>query len=318
MDISFQKVELADKPLIDHYLAMNHHKSCELSFANVYLWSRFYPTEFTVVEDTLVFRSFVEDNDMSASFPAGEEEQIHKALDVLFGYFAENGKAVRLHLLQEQDFALLEQWYPGRFDIVYDRDAADYVYETEKLTTLAGKKLHGKRNHINNFKKMYPNWSYERITEENQEDCFAMAMKWRKDHVCEHGGDEQDEERRDEMCVTLNALRLREELGLVGGLLRVDGEVVAFTIGEPLNPDTFVVHIEKAFADIEGAYPMINQQFVEHEAQDFKYVNREEDTGSEGLRKAKLSYRPAFLVNKGMVHEKSNVYNKEEDQNDKD
>ena len=103
--------------------------------------------------------------------------------------------------------------------------------------------------------------------------------------------------------MTLNALRLFEELKLKGGLLRTekDGEIIAFTIGEPLNPDTFVVHIEKAFAEIQGAYPMINQQFVTHEAQDYQYVNREEDTGAEGLRKAKLSYRPAFLVEKGMV-----------------
>lgn len=125
-----------------------------------------------------------------------------------------------------------------------------------------------------------------------------MALKWRKEAECE-----QDEEKRAEMCVTLNALRLLEELQLKGGLLRAEpgGEVIAFTIGEPLNPDTFVVHIEKAFAEVQGAYPMINQQFVAHEAQGYQYVNREEDTGAEGLRKAKLSYRPAFLVEKGMV-----------------
>lgn len=304
MDIPFKKVELSDKELIDRYLAKKTYRSCELIFANIFLWGRFFPTEFAVVEDTLVFRSFNESDDMSITFPAGDLEQMKKALDLLFVYFKEQGKEIQMHLVQEQEFALLEQWYPGRFEIEYDRDAADYVYETEKLATLAGKKLHGKRNHINNFKKTYPNWSYERISKENEEDCFTMAMKWRKDHVCAHGDEDCDEEKRDEMCVTLNALRLREELGLVGGLLRVDGEVVAFTLGEPLNPDTFVVHIEKAFADIQGAYPMINQQFVEHEAMDYKYVNREEDTGAEGLRKAKLSYRPVFLVNKGLVREK--------------
>lgn len=308
MEIPFKKIELEDKPLIDRYLEKKIHRSCELIFANVYLWSRFFPTDFAVVEDALVFRSYREDDGMSITFPAGEPENIKKALDVMFAYFKEQEKEIQMHLVQEPEFELLEQWYPGRFVIEYDRDSADYVYETEKLTTLAGKKLHGKRNHINNFKRTYPNWSYERITEENQEDCFSMAMKWRKEHVCPHGDDDCDEEKRDEMCVTLNALRLREELGLVGGLIRVDGEVVAFTIGEPLNPDTFVVHIEKAFADIQGAYPMINQQFVEHEVQGFQYVNREEDTGAEGLRKAKLSYRPVFLVNKGLVREK-----KEED-----
>ncbi len=304
MEIPFKKIEMEDKPVIDRYLKLKPHRSCELIFANIYLWSRYYPTEFAVVEDALVFRSFVESDGMSITFPAGEKAQVKRALEAMFAYFREKNMAIRMHLVQEGEFALLEQWYPGRFTIEYDRDAADYVYESEQLATLAGKKLHGKRNHINNFKKLYPDWSYERITAANQEDCFQMAMKWRQDHVCEYSTDEQDEERRDELCVTLNALRLREELGLVGGLIRVNGQVVAFSIGEPLNPDTFVVHIEKAFADIQGAYPMINQQFVEHEALAYKYVNREEDTGSEGLRKAKLSYKPAFLVNKGLVREK--------------
>ena len=93
-------------------------------------------------------------------------------------------------------------------------------------------------------------------------------------------------------------------LDLKGGILRIDGKIVAFTIGEPICPDTFVVHIEKAYADVPGAYTMINQQFVEHECMDYKYVNREDDAGSEGLRKAKLSYKPVFMVEKGHVHEK--------------
>lgn len=309
MDISFKKIELEDKEIIEHYLKKKKYRGCDMVFCNNYLWSRFYATQFAIVEDTLVFCSTRQDGSISVTFPAGETEQIKKALEVLFAYFQEKERPFHMHLVQEYEFELLEQWYPGRFVIEYDRDAADYVYETEKLTTLAGKKLHGKRNHINNFIKQNPDWSYERITEENQEDCFQMALKWRQDHVCEHTG-EENEEIRDEMCVTMNALRLREELGLVGGLLRVNGEVIAFTLGEQLNDDTFVVHIEKAYAEIQGAYPMINQQFVKHEAQNYKYVNREEDTGAEGLRKAKLSYRPAFLVNKGIVCERK-------DKNDK-
>ncbi|MCI9151296.1 MAG: DUF2156 domain-containing protein [Lachnospiraceae bacterium] len=306
MDIVFQDIKLEHKELIEYYLKKKTYRSCELVFSNIFLWCRFYPTKYAIVEEALVFLGVSKEKGMSITFPAGDEPQVKRALDVMMEYFREKQAPFRMHLVQEQEFALLEQWYPGRFEIVYDRDAADYVYETEKLTTLAGKKLHGKRNHINNFKRQYPNWSYERITEANKEDCFQMAMKWRSRHVCEHDpeNNEENEEKRDEMCVALNALRLLEELGLSGGLLRVEGEVVAFTIGEPLNPDTFVVHIEKAFAEIQGAYPMINQQFVEHEAQNYLYVNREEDTGSEGLRKAKLSYRPAFLVQKGLVREK--------------
>ena len=136
----------------------------------------------------------------------------------------------------------------------------------------------------------------EKITKENIEECFQMALQWRIENGCE-----ADEEKNAEMCVTLNSLRLYEELELTGGLLRVNGKVAAFTLGEEVSDDTFVVHIEKAFAEIQGAYPMINQQFVEHECMKYKYINREEDTGAEGLRKAKLSYRPVFLVEKGTV-----------------
>lgn len=193
----------------------------------------------------------------------------------------------------------LRAWYPDQFEIEYNRDLADYVYESEKLATLSGKKLHGKRNHINKFKLEHEDWSYETLTEENLEECFEMALKWRNDNGCE-----EDEEKNAEMCVTMNSLRLFKELELTGGILKVDGEIAAFTIGEPICDDTFVVHIEKAFADIQGAYPMINQQFVSHECQNYQYINREEDTGAEGLRKAKLSYRPVFLVEKGVVTRK--------------
>lgn len=140
-----------------------------------------------------------------------------------------------------------------------------------------------------------------------------MALKWRNESGCE-----EDVEKNAEMCVTLNSLRLFEELELKGGLLRVNGEIVAFTMGEPISEDTFVVHIEKAFADVQGAYPMINQQFVEHECMNYKYVNREEDTGAEGLRKAKLSYRPVFLVEKGVVTKNQNHKGERYDDSRKD
>ena len=302
MEMEFHKIELEDKEQIERYLQKKIYRSCDLVFPNIYLWSRKYPTQYTIVEDTLIFRGIGEGDRPSITFPAGEPEQVRKALQVMFSWFKEQQANVRMHLVQEMEFAQLDSWFPGKFQIEYDRDIADYVYEAEKLATLAGKKLHSKRNHVNRFQENNPEWVYESITPENVEDCFQMALKWREEMQCEI-----DVEKRDEMCVTLNALRLMEELNLKGGLLRArpQGEVIAFTVGEPLSEDTFVVHIEKAYASIQGAYPMINQQFVVHEAQDFKYVNREEDTGAEGLRKAKLSYRPAFLVEKGVVREKN-------------
>ncbi len=299
-EIAFKRPELEDKEIISSYFAKFPSRSCERTFANVYLWSRHYHVKYAIIEDALVFMD--DEFELAYAYPAGEPDAIRRALEWLMDYSREKGKPFQLYNVTDENFAQLESFYPGRFTIEYDRDEADYVYEREKLATLAGKKLHGKRNHINKFKTLYEDWNYESLSDQNVEECFQMALKWRNQNGCE-----DDEEKNAEMCVTLNSLRLYKELGMVGGIIRVNGEVVAFCIGEPNCEDTFVVHVEKAFSDVEGAYPMINQQFVQHECMDYMYVNREEDTGAEGLRKAKLSYRPAFLVEKGIVTERVNI-----------
>lgn len=297
-DIQFRRTELEDRELMHTYFTKYPSRNCERTFANALLWSRHYPVGFAILENTLVFQTTMFGG-VAYTYPVGAPDDVKKALDYLKAYVEERNLPFILYMVSAEQFEQLEAWYPGRFEITYDRDSADYIYETEKLASLSGKKLHAKRNHINKFKATHEDWSYESMTEDNLEECFQMALKWRKDNECD-----EDEEKNAEMCVTLNALRLFRELELIGGVLRVSGEIVAFTIGEPLTEDTFVVHIEKAFADVQGAYPMINQQFVEHECMQYQYINREEDTGAEGLRKAKLSYRPAFLQEKGIVKER--------------
>lgn len=296
-EIKFKRPELEDREIIDSYFAKAPSRSCERTFANVYLWSRHYHVKYAVIEDALIFKD--DEVDLAFAYPAGEAQCVKNALEFLSKYSQERGYPLKLYNVTQENFAQLEVWYPGEFQVEYDRDAADYVYESEKLALLPGKKLHSKRNHINKFKTLYPNWSYETLSDENQEECFQMALKWRNQNGCD-----DDPDKNAEMCVTLNSLRLYKELGQTGGVLRIGDEIAAFAIGEPICEDTFVVHIEKAFPHIDGAYPMINQQFVLHECKDYKYVNREEDTGAEGLRKAKLSYRPAFMVEKGVVTRK--------------
>lgn len=291
---TFRRPVLEDKDLIDTFFRTYPTRSCDRTFANVLLWAKHYHVEFCFTGKVVLFR----DNSEGYGFawPVGPEEEVRKVIPEIETYCEKNGHPFLLYGVTPEQFTLLESWYPGKYQIVYDRDGADYIYESEKLCTLSGKKLHGKRNHINKFKATFQNWSYEKMTDSNLEECFQMALKWRNENGCE-----EDEEKNSEMCVTLNSLRLFRELELIGGILRVDGKIAAFTIGEPVNEDTFVVHIEKAFADIPGAYTMINQQFVEHECMGYRYVNREDDVGQEGLRKAKLSYKPAFLVEKGIV-----------------
>lgn len=296
-EIQFKRPELEDQEIIHSYFEKSPSRSCERTFANVYLWSRHYKVEYAIIEGALVFK----DNSEKALFayPAGDDDSIHKAIEWLNQYSDTKNAPLMFYNVTEENFAQLECWYPGVYKIQYDPDQADYVYDSEKLMTLAGKKLHGKRNHINKFKSLHEDWSYEQLNDDNVEECFQMALKWRTQNGCD-----EDMEKNAEMCVTLNSLRLYKELGLIGGVLRAEGNIVAFTIGEPMCEDTFVVHIEKAFADVDGAYPMINQQFVQHECTDYAYINREDDAGSDGLRKAKLSYQPAFMVQKGFVTKK--------------
>lgn len=292
--ITFKKPEMEDRELINSYLVDQKSRSCECTFANTYLWSRFYQVGYAIVEDTLVYKSLGENK--SFTFPIGKKENIKPAMEAMKAYCQEKGIPFKMHLVTEEQFAQLEEMYPGEYKVEYNRDVADYVYDREKLANLSGKKYHGKKNHVNKFKRLYPDWTYETIGEDNLEECFQMALRWRELNGCEG-----DPEKVAEICVTLNYLRLFRELDMRGGLLKVNGEVVAFTIGEQVCQDTFVVHIEKAFADIQGAYTMINQQFVLNETEGYQYINREEDTGAEGLRKAKLSYHPVFMVEKGIV-----------------
>jgi hypothetical protein len=296
MEIQFKRPELSDKNEIQSYLHMQDSRSCEYTFANVYLWARFYKVEFAVIHEMVVFMAKNEGEKASFAFPMGKQENLKTVLDLLMEWCEEQQISFQMHSITREQFEEIDCLYPGRFSITYDRDQADYVYEREKLAVLSGKKYHGKKNHVNKFQRLYPDWTYEKINDDNAEECFQMALKWR--HLNEV---DLNEEKNAEMCVTMNSLRLHRELGLAGGLLRVNGQVVAFSLGEPIGKDTFVVHIEKAFPDIEGAYTMINQQFVLHETEGYTYINREEDTGDEGLRQAKLSYRPIFMVEKGTV-----------------
>lgn len=294
--MEFKRVTMEDKEIIDCYLRQADYPNCELTFTNILLWSRHYPTEYAIVEDCLVIHS-IEEN--SFTYPLGKADE-KPALEVLFAYCKEQEIPFCLHSVNEFIWQKLNEYYPGRFQITWNRDFADYVYRQSDLAELKGKKFHGKRNHINNFLRTQ-NWTYEPITDDNREECFDMSAEWWEIN----GDDEGDKET--EMTVTRMALNLMDYLGLVGGLIRVHGKVVAFSIGEPVNHNTFVVHIEKAFADVQGAYPMINQQFVLHEAMGYEYINREDDTGAAGLRKAKLSYHPAYLLKKGYVTEKKDT-----------
>ena len=291
MELLWKEITFEEKEVFEQFYKYKTSRGCELSFSNNFLWVSHYGTKWSIVEDCLVFYNPHRD---SVSLPIGANP--YKALEALLQYYEEQNKPFMMHLVTKEQFDALEQQYPGRFTIEYIRDVADYIYEAESLGTLAGKKLHAKRNHINRFVENHPEWVYEKITDENIEECLEMAQKWREINKCD-----EDKEKSAEICVTLRALKEREKIGLTGGAIRTKDGIVAFSLGATLTEDTFVVHIEKAFGEIQGAYPIINREFVLHAARGYRYINREEDMGEEGLRKAKMSYNPAILLEKGNV-----------------
>lgn len=291
--MEFKTPTLGDKEFIDSFFEEESTRSCDFSTANIILWNQFYDCQYAVVCDTLVMRT--DEEGESFSFPMGKGDK-KKAVEEIMKYCEEQGIPFVMNGITHETEEQMKEMFGDIFQVEYDRDAADYIYEREQLATLRGKKLHGKRNHINRFKENHE-WSYEKLTDENQLEALTMLMEWKMQNCTP-----EDLEKHEEICVSKNSLIYYKELGLAGGILRADGKIVGLSLGEPaVNPDTFVVHIEKAFPDIQGAYPMINQQFVLHEMKGFTYVNREEDMGEEGLRKAKMSYRPAFMLEKGFL-----------------
>ena len=290
---------LQNKGLLDSYLKYNTFRGCELAPANPIMWSEHYSTGFVIVENMLSFCQLKDGKPVSFSFPIGAEDK-KKAFDAIAGYFEQNKMDFSMYMVEPDMFACIEQWYPGMYEVQYNRDSADYLYETETLASLSGKKLHGKRNHINRFLENYPDYVYERIDDANRDECLELAYAWARKNI-QDDSVRREEDNAYESCALEFALRHRDELGLIGALIRVEGRVVAFTLGGKLTEDTFDINFEKAYAEVQGAYAMINREFVRRELAGYKYVNREEDMGVPGLRHAKTSYQPVCLVEKGLV-----------------
>lgn len=202
---------------------------------------------------------------------------------------------------------MLQNLYPGKFCCHNDRDAFDYVYDINDLATLAGKKFQKKRNHLNRFRQNHPDAIVEPVTAENLPRVKALAETWYKLRLA---SDPQADFQLEQAALN-RAFRYREALGLEGLLLTCDGQDVAFTLGSRLSENTFDIHFEKALDIADGAYPAINNHFANYLRSTYPalaFLNREDDMGLEGLRKAKLSYNPHHLVEKCWVHLKEDGY----------
>lgn len=285
--LNFKKAELSDRNAICNILKKSPCFSMEYNFTLLFMWQNQYDMEFAIDEDMLFIRAGREEK--AYLFPCGNGD-LKSALEKLFNLCPDG---ISFYSLNSEQKEFLEREYPDRFYFKENRNSGDYVYLSDSLANLKGKKLSSKRNHINRFEAEHPDWRYEDITEENIPEVIKMHVQWCK---------MQDMKERKGLKEETEAVKLAldnfEELKLTGGLIRAGGKVVAFSVGDVLNRDTFLVHIEKAFGNINGAYPIINREFVRHNCISFKYVNREDDAADEGLRTAKLSYQPYEIIKK--------------------
>ena len=286
--MKFKNISLEDYEIINKYYKNINDMNCEYTVGNTILWALHYHLEYTIEQGFLIFK--MNNKNPSFVFPIGEGD-LKPIFHVLFDFCKNNKVPFRMHGVNSRQFSLLNEIFPNEFCIQYNRDDADYIYLAEDLMNLSGRRYHGKKNHVNKFKKSY-NWSYERINKENISDCILMATEWGNQN-----NSDKDIDKGIELSVTLNALKYFEELKFQGGLIRVDEKVVAFTVGEQLNNECFVIHIEKAFSDIQGAYAMINQQFILDYANKYKYINRE-GSWSRRFKKSKIILSSYYYIRK--------------------
>jgi hypothetical protein len=289
----FKLIKLEDKKLLQPILSTIPYQLCNFTFTNMIIWGAAYSPAYCMIDGMLCIVS-QSDKEKYFNFPLGYSNE-KQVIDKLMEYAKNQDIPFVMINITEEMKAKLQAFYHNRFHFSFSEDYSDYLYNTEDLLLLQGKKYQPKRNHINKFKRLFPNYSYNSMCSSDLEECFEMHKQWAKKH-CEHDKESQTLEK--ETCATRKALSLFERLDLKGGVLRVDGKVAAFTLGQPINSNTFDVCIEKALSEYDGAYPMINQLFLQDQVSKYEFVNREEDLGEEGLRKAKLSYYPLKQIAK--------------------
>ena len=293
--INLSDISIDCKSLFDEYFLNNQHEISDFTFTNLFMWRKSYNIKYFIINDYLCIFAQYNNHDPFVFFPLAkskDNDQLVLVIEELIEYFKQNGNELIIKSLTPNMVDILNKKMPNRFEFTPNRSTYDYVYKCSDLISLEGKKLHAKRNHINRFVENNK-YTYYPLTLELIDDCISAATKWCIKRDCD-----KNPGLAEERAAIVDALNNFEALKFQGGVIKVDNEVIAFTYGERLTDHTAVIHVEKADSDIQGSYAIINQQFCEHQWRDYLYINREEDMGIEGLRKAKMSYQPVRLIEK--------------------
>ena len=293
-ELNFQSITHADMEKIFQYLQMESGRTTDFSYAGVLMWVDYFKYEYAIIDNTLFIKGVVEnDTDTPAfSLPIGRLP-LKESLEKIRSYCRNHKIPAVLSAVPE--YALEELEDAGISSINPLEDWGDYLYDAKTLSTLTGKKMSKKRNHVNKFESLYPESRLETLDASNADKAIRFM------DIVDEEGDKVAmaiEERR--MTRKLLDLIKEGDIRLEGAILMVGDKVAAFTIGDIKN-DTLFVHVEKASREFEGSYEKINKEFaalMTARHPEILYINREDDSGDEGLRKAKLSYHPIEILKK--------------------
>jgi len=287
----FVPLELKDQEVFQTFFSAYRPEISELTFTNLFIWRSHYKFQWSIYRDWLVIISVEGEYGTFAIEPIGPSPRYEITRLVL--EWMRDEKNVKNSRIERADNRIVEEVRGiNGISVEPTRDHFDYVYLRDDLVKLGGNRYRSKRNHINQLVRAY-SYRYEQLAPDHINDCIAVQEKWCLQRRCE-----DDMDLLGEWDAVKEILRCYMNLNVQGAVITIENKVVAFTIGQMLNENTAVIHIEKADPEIPGLYPVINQQFCENNWQGVRYINREQDLGIPGLREAKLSYYPDHMVNK--------------------
>lgn len=301
MNLRFQKLTSDDMETLAPYFSLRPNKTCDSGFLDNFLWQEHYHVEFCLVKEEAVLWKMRHDGEVFSAMPSCRQDKLREYFELTRDYFHQVlNVPFRIHLADEEAVEYLKLKENPQYLVREQEDLKDYLYDGGALRTLSGKKLHKKKNQVNKFMREYEGrYEYRSLECGDRQIIWKFLDKWfDKRDKDQEGLESLESEVKGIHAILKHCGRLEYKSG---GIF-IDGELEAFSIGS-YNPleDMAVICIEKANPEVPGIYQMINQQFLIHEFPDVKLVNREDDVGLEGLRRAKLSYQPIGYARKYYV-----------------
>lgn len=304
MELNFKQVEASDLEKLERFFCRRPNKTCDSVFLDSFLWRKFYNVRYAISDDQAIQWLMEENGTLHSAMPICSEEDLPHYFYEMVEYFNKIlKKPFKIYLADEEAVEYLHLKESPDFEVVEQEDLKDYLYDGEAMRKLSGKKLHKKKNHLNAFLKEYEGrYEYRRLCCSDRQDVWEFLDRWRAAK-----GDDVEDHLDYEVAgiheILKNCSQL-QSLRMAG--VYIDGTMEAFTIGSLNSLENMaIIHIEKANAAIRGLYQFINQQFLIHEFPDVALVNREDDLGQEGLRKAKMSYNPCGFARKYLIRQKN-------------